>query len=105
MRWKEFFRPTKLTWEISAIVLGFSLVNLFSLNLFNIGIGNLAMVQFLFPIIVFDSLGLFVGSSSGWFPSPNMLGYILIILSNLLIIYLVSVLIEKAYVRLRRGRS
>jgi len=98
MNWKEFFKPTKLTWIIFSIIVLILVLNVIILNIFDFGIEILVMIPFYSPYIVFESLGLNLGSAggSGWgWPLPNLLGYIVIIISNIIVIFFVSLLISK----------
>jgi hypothetical protein len=102
MQWKEFFKPSKLTWVIFGIIVLILIVNGIILNTFYFGIEALVMIPFYLPLIIFRSIGLSVTTGYGFFPSPNMLGYILILLFNLIVIYLISLILNKIFTKINQ---
>ena len=102
MQWKEFFKPSKLTWIIFGIIVLTLIVNGIILNTLNFGIEALVMIPFYFPLTIFRSIGLPVTTGSGWFPLPNILGYILIILFNIIAIYLISLILTKLFTKINK---
>lgn len=95
MKLKNFLKPSRLTWIIFDIIILFLGINAILLNTITKGIDEVLLIQIYLPLEFFESLGLKLSTSAGWFPLPNLFGYLLIIISNLAVIYIFSLLISK----------
>lgn len=93
MQWKNLFKPTKTTWILFGIIILILVLNVIILNTFNFGIESLVMIPLFLPLSIFSSIGLKVTSGGSWFPLPNTLGYVLIIVFNVIIIYFLALII------------
>lgn len=100
MQLKKFLKPTKLTWIIFGIIVLVLVVNGFVFNTFDFGVRALIIFPVFLPFSVLREIGLPV--SSGLLPFPNLFGYILIFLFDLIGIYLISFVFEKLYIRIRK---
>ncbi len=97
--------PTnKTTWIIFGIFILILILNGIILNTFNFGIEALVMIPFYLPIIMFESLGLNLTTGSGWFPLPNLLGYVIIVVSNIVVIYLCSLILTKLFLKIKNTK-
>ncbi len=97
MNVKTFLKPAKMTWIVFAIIVTLLIFNVFSLNIFGFGSEHLFYLAFFLPLKFFNAIGLDVIAthSDYWIKGPNGLGCILIILSNLVSIYFISLAITK----------
>ncbi len=94
---QNFLKPAKMTWIVFAIITTLLILNVFSLNIFDFGSEHLFYLAFFSPLEFFSSIGLDVVAkeSDYWIKGPNLLGFILIILSNIISIYFISLVITK----------
>lgn len=103
MDWKEFFKPMKSTWITFVVIILILILNGIILNTFNVGIEALVMIPFYLSLSIFRAIGIPVTTGSGWFPLPNLLGYVLIIVFNVIAIYLVSLILTKLFVKIKNS--
>ena len=103
MKWKEFFKPSISTWFTFGIIILILILNGIALNTFNFGIETLVMIPFYLPLSIFRTIGFPVTTGSGWFPLPNLLGYVLIIVFNLITIYLISLILTKLFTKIKNS--
>ncbi len=94
---QSFLKPAKMTWIVFFIIITLLIFNVFSLNIFGFGSEHLFYLAFFLPLKFFNAIGLDVIAkhSDYWIKGPNLLGVILIILSDIVSIYFISLVITK----------
>ena len=108
---KKILKPTRavvIIFIMLVFILGTNtyLINTFD-NLPNFEHSNIfiipAMLVFIWPIIIFGRFDINIGANDGWgLFVPNFLGYTIIIISNLILLYLISVALVICWKVLRR---
>ncbi len=96
---QNFLKPAKMTWIVFAIIIIILILNVFSLNIFDFGSEHLFYIAFFSPLEFFSAIGLDViaAHSDYWIKGPNLLGVILIILSDIVSIYFISLVITQFF--------
>ncbi len=97
MNVKKLLKPAKMTWVVFALIILLLILNIFSLNIFGFGSEHLFYLAFYSPLEFFNAIGLDViaAHSDYWIKGPNGLGCILIILSDIVSIYFISLVTTK----------
>lgn len=99
---RAFLRPTWVTWAVALSPV--ALVPVLSLLGFHVTLFALYLVFIEIPFAVFYRLGLPVGRRGDWFgyAFPNWLGWTLIALTDIVVLYLLGCAASAAWTRGRR---
>lgn len=99
----KLLKPTRLTWIIFGIISILLILNLLILNIFDVGIEALVIFPYYLTIVSFEFLGLDLTSQvHEGYPIPNLLGYILILMTNIIVVFFISLLVSKLVCRKSR---